>query len=327
MALDTDRRVELWSRALGAVRAYFAGQGLREVTTPVKLPEVALEPFIEPLPCADGWLATSPELPMKRLLAAGSGPIYQIAPVFRRHEHGDRHTEEFRLVEWYRLGPDLAPVRRDVEQLVAAVLAAVGDVVRPPRPPPVWQTHRWLDVFAQTTGVDLRGDESAEELADRLRDRGSDPWVAAPGLDRLGSPRARALLAWTAVFSSWADRALDRWLAARPAAHLVEFPRALAALARPIDACVADRFESHVGDLELANGYGELTCPDEQSARFEAVAELRAALGQPPLPSPRAFMAALRAPGLPPCSGAALGLDRLVMLACGARSLADVGLA
>jgi lysyl-tRNA synthetase class 2 len=305
---------------MAAVRSYFVGEGLCEVTTPVRLPAVALEPYIEPLPCGDGFLATSPELPMKQLLCRGSGPIFQIAPVFRRGEVGDRHREEFRLVEWYRLDPDPAAVRADVVGLVAAVTEAVADLAEAPRDSVSWQTVTWLEVLAETTGLRLRGDETSDELRDAVRTSLPELWHEAPEMPRLTSERSRTLLAWTSLFTGWSDAHLDPWLAQRHGVHLVDFPGPLAALSR-CDGSTSARFESHVAGLELANGYGELTDAAEQAARFEAVTDLRRAQGLPALPRPQSFLDDLEDPGLPPCSGAALGLDRLVMWATGAPRL------
>ncbi|HWB82171.1 MAG TPA: amino acid--tRNA ligase-related protein, partial [Nannocystaceae bacterium] len=142
----------------------------------------------------------------------------------------------------------------------------------------------------------------------------------------------RTLEAWTALFTAWSDAVLDRWLAERAhegeGVHLVDFPAPLAALAeRSTDArarAVSRRFESHAFGRELANGYGELRDPVEQRQRFTAVADLRHAHELPPIPLPERFLADL--PALPPCAGCALGLDRLVALALGATSLADVAL-
>ena len=117
-------RVRLWDAALSAVRDYFREQGLREVSTPVRVPAVAIEPFIEPIAAPPMLLATSPELAMKRLVARGSGSIFQISHVFRRAEVGERHSEEFHLVEWYRVGATLEQVTGDVEAIVARVFAA-----------------------------------------------------------------------------------------------------------------------------------------------------------------------------------------------------------
>jgi len=315
-------RVELWDAALAAVRAYFRGEGLREVSTPVRVAGVAVEPFIEPIVAPPGYLATSPELVMKRLLCRGSGSIFQVSHVFRRAEIGARHSEEFHLIEWYRLGATLADTRADVEALVATVFAGAG------RPPVErWSTYAILDLVEETLGRRLRGDEESAELVAFAASCGL-PLVAV-GLDH---PRAgvRDLAVWTAFLSEWSDQHLDPWLEGRGGVHVVDFPPPLAALAEIHDdsgSSVAARFESYVGGVELANGYQELRDPAEQMVRFEQVAGLREALGQPPLTVDEGFLGDLRGYGLPHCCGVALGLDRLLMLAAGVSRLDQVALA
>ena len=329
--LPFERRVAVWDAALASVREHLRGQGLREVSTPVRVAAPAIEPYIEPIAAPPGYLATSPELAMKRLLCRGSGPIFQLSHVFRQAEVGARHSEEFHLLEWYRLGDALAEIERDVEQVVGRVFAAAGAEERAPRR---WRRHGFFDVFAATTGVTaLRGDEDDAALRERLTpELRAQVWDGRPGPQDSVDPEARSLAAWTALFSAWSDRHLDPWLSGQVdvGVHLCEFPAALAALSQ-VDArggrAVAQRVESHVGGVELANGYLELRDPDEQRCRFLRVQALRRGLGAPALPLDEEFLRELTAPGLPACAGVALGLDRLVMLACGRSRLQDVTLA
>lgn len=338
-------RVAVWDAALAAVRSVLRGGGLCEVVTPVRLVAVAIEPFIEPVAAPPGLLATSPELPMKRLLCRGAPSIFQIATCFRAGERGDLHREELHLVEWYRVHADAPAMRADVEQVVLAVFDAVARALPEPglpAPPRAWSTVGMLELVEATLGVALRGDEDATALATALRPVSAalgHPLATLPDARLATSPAARTLAAWTGFFSAWCDTALDPWLRAHGAGgvHLVEFPLALAALSahgpseRPFVGAgpprrVAHRFESHVHGRELANGYRELRDADEQRRRFDDVNALRVALALPPLPIDPGFIEDLRAPGLPPCAGVALGLDRLVLLATGRRRLADVAI-
>jgi len=333
MRLSFDRRIAVFDAASHAVRSYFRSQGLREVVTCVRRSEVALEPYIEPIEASRKWLQTSPELAMKGLLARGSGAIYQIAPVFRRAEIGAMHREEFRLVEWYRLGAATEKVRRDVEALVDCVFDAVADVLELRRRRVSWETRGFCELVAETTGLRLRGDEDAAALQEIVTASLPELWVDPPAQTADVERGTRDLAAWTAWFSHWSDLCLEPWLARDPnrRVHVVEFPVALAALSevgppirerqRPV---VAHRFESHVGGVELANGYRELRDATEQRERFARVTRLRELLALPPLPEPAQFLAELRELGLPPCSGAAMGLERLVMLACGLRELSAI---
>lgn len=319
----------LWDAALVAVREHFRGAGLCEVMTPPVVDAVAIEPWIEPVAASTGWLHTSPELAMKRLVAAGSGPIFQIAHVARAGETGAWHREQFVLLEWYREGDALANVIADVEAIVARVVEHAAPWMSAKiEAPRTWTRIGFLDALAATmSSTTLRGDEDAEELARAV------PSLELPEI-RTRSIEARTLEAWTAFFSAWSDVHLDPWLAAKAAhgegIHLVEFPAPLAALAvcsrDDRDRATSGRFESHAFARELANGYRELRDPIEQRARFAQTAELRAAHDRPVLPMPEAFLADLADPGLPPCCGAALGLDRLIALAVGATSLADIAL-
>lgn len=330
--LPYDRRVAIWDAALCVVREHLRREGLREVSTPVRVAAPAIEPYIDPIAAPPGYLATSPELAMKRLLARGSGPIFQVSHVFRQAERGDRHSEEFHLLEWYRLGGDLRALEADVEALVAAVFAAVGGA-----PPRHWLRVDFFALFEETCGIALRGDEDDAELKETLGPQlRALVWDEGSGA-RLGplcsrDPQVRHLAAWTTLFSVWSDLHLDPWLAGRVGVgvHLGNFPGALAALAQRSQEegrVVAHRLESHVAGVELANGYLELRDPNEQRRRFLAVDALREALGQRSLPLDEDFLRELGEPGLPLCTGMALGLDRLIMLACGQTRLADISLA
>jgi lysyl-tRNA synthetase class 2 len=329
--LSYARRVAVWDAVLAAVRDQLRGQGLREVSTPVRVRAPAIEPYIEPIAAPPGFLATSPELAMKRLLCRGSGPIFQLSHVFRQAERGDRHSEEFHLLEWYRLDDELGALEGDVEAIVARVFAAVGEASQPPRR---WRRDSFFEVFAATTGVALRGDEDDGQLREAVPAALREAvWDGRPGPLLGADPEVRALAAWTGLFGVWSDRHLDPWLMQQRdvGVHIGEFPAALAALSRRSERggrAIAHRVESHVGGVELANGYLELRDASEQRARFIAVNALREALGAAALPLDEEFLAELAAPpGLPACAGVALGLDRLVMLACGRSRLSDVTVA
>lgn len=329
--LSFERRVAVWDSVLAVVRGQLRGQGLREVSTPVRVRAPAIEPYIEPIAAPPGYLATSPELAMKRLLCRGSGPIFQLSHVFRQAERGDRHSEEFHLLEWYRVDATLAAIEADVEAIVAGVYAAAGATSSAPRR---WRRDSFFEVFAATTGVGLRGDEDDAALRERLPAALREAvWDGRPGPLLHADPEVRALAAWTGLFGVWSDHHLDPWLLAQAevGVHLGEFPASLAALSQSGELggrAVAHRVESYVAGVELANGYLELRDAGEQRARFVAVNRLREALGAPCLPLDEEFLGELAAPpGLPACAGVALGLDRLVMLACGRGRLSDITLA
>ena len=274
------------------------------------------------------YLQTSPELAMKRLLAAGSGPIYQLGRAFRDGEAGRRHNPEFTLLEWYRPGFDHHRLMDEVEALVDALLGdrlAVRPAERltyaeaferhadvdPFRDPPERLRQAAVQASARAAGT------SSERLPDLGEDR--DAW-----LDLLMTTAVEPRLGWEGDPAEGRPRAL----------FLHDYPASQAALAkvRPAPAgaagavgepAVAERFELYVAGIELANGFHELTDPQEQRRRFERDLAERRARGLPEVPLDERFLAALEA-GLPPCAGVALGFDRLVMLATGAESIGEV---
>lgn len=293
----------------GRVRAFFEACDSLEVDTPSLSAAAPTEPQIEPLETRvldrRAWLHTSPEFPMKRLLAAGIGDCWQLARVFRGGERGRRHQPEFDLLEWYRVGYDHHELMDEVEALLVAVLA-------PERVVPPAERTTYVEAFRRHAGVD-----PLEAATGELRAAG----------ERIGLQGVRGL--GVDDREGWLDHLLTgAVLPALPAdrpTFIHDWPAAQAALARvrPDDTRVAERFELFWGDLELANGFHELADAGEQRSRFEAENRRRLARGQPELPIDEHLLAALEA-GLPDCAGVALGFDRLVMLGVRADTIDDV---
>jgi len=260
---------------------------------------VDYRPLMEPAPAGRPLhLHTSPEFAMKRLLCRGAGPIFSIGPAFRQGERGPFHTPEFCMAEWYRPGWDWRPLLAEVEELAAEVtggrVTADGREVRLAPPFPRFT----LDEAFAAAGVDPR----SRELI-----RGSDEREAREKFYR-----------------AFVDR-VEPWLAGQGAVFLTDFPPALAMLARLAPGGhSAERFELIVAGVELANGATELTDPAEYRRRFAADRAARAAAGKPATPLPEAFLKDLDQPGLSPCAGVALGVDRLAMLAVGANRVDEV---
>jgi lysyl-tRNA synthetase class 2 len=302
------RRAEL----LGRVRGFFAERRVLEVETPQLAAATVTDPHLASLAtrftgpgAAAGrhlYLQTSPEYAMKRLLAAGSGPIYQLARAFRDGEAGGRHNPEFTLLEWYRPGWDHHRLMGEVGELLAVLVGA-----------PAGERLTYRELFVRHCGVDPHTADAAA-LDRALAAAGSGASGLDPG-DRDG--RLDLLLAG----------AIEPRLPADRPVFVHDFPASQAALARlrrePDGVVVAERFEVFYGGFELANGFNELTDPGEQRRRFEADLERRRRLGLPAVAVDERLLAALGA-GLPPCAGVALGFDRLVMAATGARSIAEV---
>lgn len=286
------------------IRAYFSVQQVLEVQTPLLglagATDPALESFVVAAPKRPlRYLQTSPEFAMKRLLAAGSGDIYQICPAFRREEMTRLHREEFTLLEWYRLGFDHHRLMDDV----GALLTSVGF------PFPI-SRHAYRDLCRVHAGIDP-GSASTAELAKAAAEAGA----------RLGdAAQDRALLLdW--LFGCRVLPALPR----TEAVFIFDFPVEQAAYARVRagDPPVGERFELVLGEMELANGFHEVTDAAEQRARHQRENARRRALGLPVIPLDEALLEAMES-GLPPCSGVALGLDRLLMALSGTLDIRDV---
>ncbi|HVU00509.1 MAG TPA: EF-P lysine aminoacylase EpmA [Polyangiaceae bacterium] len=287
------------SRALRTVREYFDGRGFVEVETPFRVRTPGLDAHVDAIPAEGGYLVTSPELHMKRLLVGGLPRIYQIARTSRAGEHGSQHEPEFSLVEWYRAFSNAEAVMADTEELVRSVVrelagkpvVRLGDLRVDVRRPFERRTVR--QAFREHAGV-----EDAADLA------ATDP-------DRYFRAMVEQVEPALAAFD-------------RPV-FLTEYPATEAALARRTDhdPAVAERFELYLGGVELCNGFGELTDADEQRRRFEQERDRRRRDGSPVYELDERFLAAL-AEGMPPSGGNALGFDRLVALALGLGTIQDV---
>lgn len=297
---------------MARIRAFFRERDVWEVDTPLLSRAGIPDPAIPSVHAetVDGrrWLHTSPEFPMKRLLAAGSGDIYQICPVFRDGERGRWHNPEFRMLEWYRLGLDDRALAREACELITAVCRAGQGPLAAIDEAPQWLSYR--DAFRREAGIDPFADSDetiAEAAIAVLGTGGPTDWTRADWLDLLGGSRVFPALGHGRV------------------TVLTDFPPEQAALARVKDSepPVAARFELFLGGVELANGFHELSDAAEQRRRFEAENRARTAAGHAAMPLDEALLSAMAA-GLPDCAGVALGLDRLLALTLGATSLADV---
>ncbi len=301
-----------------AVRAFFTARGYTEVETPyaVTTPgeEVHLSAFATEQLHPDGargrlWLHTSPELAMKKLLAGGVLPIFQLARVWRNGEGSDLHAAEFTMLEWYRPAADMAGLIAETLALLRAVL------------PPV--------VVCRGIATDLAGAEIVTVADAFAHHAGADVLATAGDAAALAAQagtRLRDGETWEDLFFRLLLERIEPHLGRAHPTFLTHWPAAQAALARrdPADPRVAERFELYVCGIELANAFVELTDAAEQRARFAADRARRHALtGGTDWPLDEEFLAALDH-GLPPCAGIALGFDRLAMIAAGAPRIADV---
>jgi lysyl-tRNA synthetase class 2 len=301
---------------LARIRGFFADRAVLEVETPLLASAPVTDLHLAALsteyrgPSSDGgrrlWLQTSPEFAMKRMLAAGSGPIYQLCKAFRDGEAGSRHNPEFTILEWYR--PDWDH-QRLIDEVVDLLLVVLGNGGRG-ESGRAGEKMTYAEAFRRHVGLDPHIASVAE-----LRDRASSLIERPPDLadDRDG---------WLDLLLS---HVIEPTLGWEGPAVIHEYPASQAALARvrPGPPPVAERFEVWVRGVELANGYHELTDAAEQRRRFAIDLETRRAAGLPDVPIDERLLAAL-AHGMPACAGVALGVDRLVMLATGADSIDEV---
>lgn len=284
----------LRAKILQAVRDFFTGAGFLEVETPLRIPAPAPEPFIVPHSSGDWYLQTSPELCMKRLLAAGYPRIFQICKCFRREERGRRHLEEFTMLEWYGAHQTYQNLMDQTEGLFQWILAALpedaagGSWLRGIDFTPPWDRLSVADAFQKFSPI--RMEEAL--AADRF-----DEIIAFEIEPRLGLEKPVFLHDYPAGACTLAALCPDR-------PHL------------------GQRFELYIRGLELCNGFTELTDPAEQRRRFKEELARRAHSGQTVLPLPEKFLDALDR--MPPAAGNALGLDRLVMLMTGADAIDGV---
>jgi lysyl-tRNA synthetase class 2 len=293
---------------LDRARQYFAAQDVLAVDTPALGYFASSDTNISSISAhtAAGeklFLQTSPEMYMKRLLASGYPDIYSICRVFRDGEAGKRHNPEFTMTEWYRLGFGLQQIINDTVGFIAACLNLPGlakNVVQ----------YDYATAFKKFADVDAFA-ASADELLSHYSD--DDRIKSVIGDDRQA---ALDLIMSTVIATQFAADQLT---------IIRHYPADQAALARicPNDSHVADRFEVFCGDLELANGYVELTDAAEQRRRFEQDVESRQASGDEPVAVDEALLAALDA-GLPDCAGVAIGMERLQMLLDQTDDIGDV---
>jgi len=289
-------KANLERRALiyDVIRAFFRSEGFLEVETPLLVPTVAPEKYITPF-TVNGWfLSTSPEMHMKRLLAAGYSKIFQICHCFRKNERGQFHNPEFTMLEWYRVGADYMQIIQDTERLVFTLANNLcsGSTIR-----------------YQGKDIDLAPPWPRVTVRDAfLRSAGWDPFT------RLDEERFEADLV---------ERVIPSFDASCPTV-LLDYPVAMASLARlrPGRPSVAERAEVFIGGLELANAYSELNDAAEQERRFKQEIEALKLEGKRSVVMPQRFLEALSR--LPECGGIALGIDRLVMLFCDAASIDEI---
>lgn len=284
-------------RMLDALRGWFRGEEFLEVESPVRLGDPALEDYIDAVEAGEGkWLRTSPELHLKRLLAAGVPRLFEIGPCFRLGESGDHHREEFTMLEWYRIGGTWLQLMEDAQGMIRAALEAVhpGKNTSPFRGHTIdfggeWDRLTVEDAFQKYAACSLR----------EAMDRGCFEEVLCTQVEpHLGTERPL---------------------------FLTEYPLECSGLSAPLSGKPGKvaRWELYVVGLEIGNACTELADPQEQERRFQQTAELREREGRPVYPMDQGYMNALWE-GFPLCAGTAIGLDRLAMVLTDAHDIAEV---
>lgn len=288
-------------------RHFFDQRGVVEVDCPILSPSASIDTHIDLIPATYSkkkqiYLHSSPEFGMKRLLAHGIGDIYQMSHVFRDGEHGIKHNPEFMMVEWYRIGMTLDQLMEETADFIRLFLG----------PLPLAKI-RYREAFLKYVGID---------------------YVTSSEKDLLKFIRSNKIPVYSSLELEDKDAMLNLLIGSLVEPHLgeeglvvlMDYPASQAALAKKKwvdDEQVAERFEIYYHGIELANGYFELTNPEEQEQRFLEGNKARIGLGKDALPIDRFFLDALKR-GVPNCSGVAVGFDRLMMLRHRTDSIADV---
>ncbi|MDD4874552.1 MAG: EF-P lysine aminoacylase GenX [Dehalococcoidales bacterium] len=276
------------------IRSFFEKRDFLEVETPVRVPSIAPEPYIVPFD-SDGWyLSTSPELHMKRVLAAGYRRLFQLSRCFRKGEQGHLHNPEFTMLEWYCAGVDYRQIIHHTEELVVLLASAFG-------------FNTTIRYGAQDIDISLPWP--------RITVR--DVYMRFAGWDPIATPDPLRF------DIDMVEKIMPNFSKDRPTI-LLDYPAFAAALARlkPDEPGIVERSEIFIGGLELANIYSELVDADEQKKRFqEAIEQIQCERGKQ-IAMPEKFLRAV--PFITECGGAALGVDRLVMLLCNADSIDKV---
>jgi len=290
------RKKALQQRAniLQAIRYFFIAQGFLEVETPHRIPAPAPESHIDAIPSGPWFLHTSPELCMKRMLAAGYEKIFQICRCWREGERGSKHIPEFTLLEWYHSSIDYRMLMEECTTLIQTVASKVGVGER------IIFRNQAIDLISPWERIPVR--QAFHEYADTSMEEALK----------------------NGLFDEIMVRDIEPRLGIRKPTFIYDYPAQRGALARlrPEDKMVAERFELYVGGLELANGFSELVDPEEQRRRFERENESRRGMGKSVYAMPEKFLEELEE--MPPSAGIALGIDRLVMVFLDAPSIDEV---
>lgn len=272
------------SKIIQSIRKFFIERGYLEVETPYLVPSVSPEAHIDPVACGSWFLHTSPELCMKRLLSAGYEKIFQICHCWRQGERGSRHIPEFTMLEWYKTGVDYKELMKETEELIIDVYDSISP---------------YRKIYYQNKEIDI-----------------SLPWErisVEEAFNRFGKIRLKEALEKD-IFDEVMVEKIEPELGVKKPTFIYDYPveRASFSKAKNEDPSFAERFELYIGGVEIANGFSELTDPQEQRRRFEIENNIRKKRSKFTIPIPERFLEEISQ--MPQSSGIALGIDRLVMV-------------
>ena len=279
---------------ISSIRHFFSQNDFLEIETPLRIPAPAPEEHIEAIPSGDWFLQTSPELCMKRLLAAGFPRIFQISKCFRTAERGNKHLPEFTMLEWYVAHFDYSQLMDQCEAMLINAFKDMGYT---------------QDIIWQNKKINL-----------------AHPWERISVAEAFS--KYAQISCQEALHQEKFDEILVEYiepsLGIENPTFLYDYPAKLAALSKikKSDPTVSERFELYIGGLELANGFSELTDPSEQRHRFDEANKVRAAKKWARYPMPENFLTALQS--MPESAGIAIGIDRLVMILANTEKIDDV---
>jgi lysyl-tRNA synthetase class 2 len=289
------KNLQLRARIIQAIRSFFADRDYLEVETPIRIPAPAPEAHIDAVESGDGFLQASPELYMKRMLAAGIDRIFQICKCFRQGERGRLHLPEMTLLEWYRADSNYFDMMDECETLINTIAR-------------------------------INGSEEDLLIYQGKKIKLTPPWPrisVSEAFEKLGSISLNDALE-SGQFDEIMVEKIEPHLSQTRPVFLYDYPAYRAALAKlkAQDLRYAERFELYIGGLEICNTFSELTDPIEQRERFERENDQRRKAGKPVYPMPEKFLSALG--NMPAAAGNALGIDRLVMLFSDSKQIDDV---
>ena len=307
-------------KIIRGIRDWFDQQNFIETETPVQVSAPSPETQFIPIKTDSGFLITSPEFQMKRLLAGGFERIYQITHCFRSAERGPMHNPEFTMLEWYRTHEPLGILMTDIEQLIMHIRETVSaDCFSKHIPIPPWPRKTVSKLFKKHLNIFLDGTETGVQLKKKAQLAGYEKLLVDTSVSELTDSLAYEQI----FFQLWNH--IEAKLDVKSPVFVLDWPLPLASLARQSQESpgFAERVELYVGGMELANGFGELTDASEQRSRFEQEMKNRKSERRGTVPLDEKFLSSLEQ-GLPESSGMALGVDRLIMWLCGVQNICEV---